>query len=224
MINVPRNAGEKSTYLFTVPPLQNEVSTLQRLDIHFPNKAYSVYKPLSFDAAIGENIKCGIYIQKNYDPNFFTYHSILEMVKKTSGTKGHFTYSGTYMELPCSVSQTRVVSITGLEAIKKYDANDYWFSYLIQNVNNPSSYDSNDEFELIYLSDSGVIQWSFKDKLKYFVSAGPNLIKMTKIDVSDTYIRNPATYDFSFEQTTNFNYLPSLGISITLPSLYSDVI
>lgn len=127
------------------------------------------------------------------------------------------------MEIPCSVTSDRTLSIYNIDSLNSYKFTENWFSYIIKNINNPSKYIAGDIFELDYLRD-GDISWSYEHELMYFISNSPSLIKMKDITVSDSNIKNPADYDFTIESTVNFDNYYDLAISITLPDLYSDVV
>lgn len=47
---------------------------------------------------------------------------------------------------------------------------------------------------------------------------------MKEISVSELNIKSNADYEFTVEYRQNFDYVSNLGISITLPPLYSDVV
>lgn len=35
--NIPKNAGEKSTYIFTIPPITSNLGSVSTMNIQFPN-------------------------------------------------------------------------------------------------------------------------------------------------------------------------------------------
>lgn len=47
---------------------------------------------------------------------------------------------------------------------------------------------------------------------------------MKEISISDNNIKNPADYEFVISSSVDFDYQAKMGISLTLPSLYSDVV
>lgn len=65
--------------------------------------------------------------------------------------KGNDKIKG-YTSIPCSISSERVVTMTNIYNLVKYDMNNYWFHWIIKNVNNPSEYVSGEVFKLVYSS------------------------------------------------------------------------
>lgn len=101
--------------------------------------------------------------------------------------------------------------------MKEYTFTENWFSYIVKGVINPSRYVQGDQFSLLYLKGTGVVQWEFVDQLKYYIGGQPSLVKMKEIEVSKDDVKTLSDYKFKIEKNSNFDYVPSLGISITLP-------
>lgn len=49
-------------------------------------------------------------------------------------------------------------------------------------------------------------------------------MKITNINASNYNIKNPADYTFDIQSPQNFMYTYDLGISLTLPEVYSEVV
>ncbi|KRW99610.1 hypothetical protein PPERSA_03411 [Pseudocohnilembus persalinus] len=225
LLNLPKNAGEQAKYIFTIPPLQEKPSQVSQFNLQFPNSQKNIHTPLSFDAEIGSNIFCGVYISESYQESEFTYHSLLQLTQKNQeNLEEIFEFQGVYVEVECGVVEDRVLAVYGIDVLyDQFDFADYYYSYVVSNVNNPGNYVSGDRFTLSYLID-GVLMWQHSEKLVYYISESAELVKMKSISVDDDNVKNNAVYEFELDAFNNIQQIINMGITVKLPSVYSDVV
>jgi hypothetical protein len=78
--NIPTNAGELATYVFTIPPISDNIPEANEFNIHFP-ASEKAYIPKTFSYSLGSNIKCGLYVTNSFDSSFINYKSLLEIME-----------------------------------------------------------------------------------------------------------------------------------------------
>lgn len=69
--NVPKNAGEKAYYVFSIPPIAG--ATFARID------AIKIFFTELFEAYLGEDLLCGHYETPGRDDSFLNYKSLLSL-------------------------------------------------------------------------------------------------------------------------------------------------
>lgn len=179
-MNLPKNAGERTTLVFTVPPIPN-LAPSDRMQIHLTS---------NFPRDVGNDIYCGMYITKSNDKGFITYKNLLKL---TDGKEK--TYN--YYPVDCFVDEDYVISFLFANSeVSEIDFESFWINWIIRNAKNPGTYLAHENFQISYYnSQTSSITWQFDSPLSYFISQSPKFVKLSQLKISDTNIRNPAQYD-----------------------------
>ncbi|KAL4505390.1 hypothetical protein ABPG72_002452, partial [Tetrahymena utriculariae] len=212
ILNVPRNAGEKSTYALGIPP-QRIYSTTTAIDtvvLEFPS---------NFASNLGHNLVCGVYfsLSKPTQDNF-SYKKLLSTISLKE-------IDPNYYQVPCEIISPQKISfkISQTLAFNQLSQNN-WVNWIIKNIVNPSQYEKLEEFKFTYFSQ-GAISWYFYGNILYLISYLPKTILTNGIQVSDNNINTQAQYQFGIQSYSNIPYYNQMAISIRLPvKVFSSVV
>lgn len=154
LANVPKNAGERSTYIFSVPPMSagQYPQAISQVNIYFP-KQYNQFTPKTFAWEIGQEIACGLYATLNNDQTQFTYKEILSFIAAKPTT---LSQANRYVALYCRITGERLVTIYNAHLLQNVSMEHYWFNWVLRNVNNPSTY-LPETFRILYLSQATIV-------------------------------------------------------------------
>lgn len=155
LTNIPKNAGELSFYVFSIPARPN-VESVKEVQLYFP-RSYRNFAPKTFAYEIGSNIQCGVYTTLFQEENFLKYKSLVTLFAKgssSSDTSGGKTngFNGIFYPIKCSITSERVLTLKDLPAVLIPKIQTHWLHWIIKNVNNPSLYVSGEFFKIIYQS------------------------------------------------------------------------
>ncbi|KAL4456555.1 hypothetical protein ABPG74_000662 [Tetrahymena malaccensis] len=220
LTNIPKNAGQPSTYVFTIPPSVQLSATTQvdSIQIQFPTLDNL------FASTLGSDLECGVYLSQVYDTTFLTYAGLLQM------TNGRNSSSYTYTKLSCKlisdynlyIDTSKVVYPIQTPPSVLTNINSVWQHWIIRNVNNPLEYNTAGKFQITYFLGS-TIQWQLMKNLVYYITQAPQYMKVQNATAIDNNIRMQTQYLFDLYTQYPLPGDPVVGISLILPPIYKTV-
>ncbi|KAL4456526.1 hypothetical protein ABPG74_000633 [Tetrahymena malaccensis] len=204
ILNVPRNAGEKSTYAIGIPPqrIYSSTNAIDTVVLEFPS---------NFASNLGHSLVCGVYfsLSKPTQDNF-SYKKLLSTISQKEQDTN-------YYQLTCTIISPQKISfqIPQSLAFNTLSQNN-WVNWLIKNMVNPSQYEKLEGFKFTYFSQ-GAISWYFQGNILYQISSLPKSILTSGIQVSDNNINTQAQYQFGIQSYSDILYYNKMAISIRLP-------
>ncbi|KAL4505422.1 hypothetical protein ABPG72_002484 [Tetrahymena utriculariae] len=220
LTNIPKNAGQPSTYVFTIPPSIQLSSTTEvdSIQIQFPTLDNL------FASTLGSNVECGVYLSQVYDATFLTYAGLLQM------TNGRNSSLYTYTKLSCMLKADYTLYIDTSKVVYPIQSppsllkniNDVWQHWIVRNVNNPFEYNPAGEFQMTYFLGN-TIQWQLMKNFVYYITHSPQYMKVLNATALDNNIRMQTQYLFDLYTQYPLPGDPIVGISLTLPPIYKTV-
>ncbi|EAR88763.2 hypothetical protein TTHERM_00259620 (macronuclear) [Tetrahymena thermophila SB210] len=212
ILNVPRNAGEKSTYAIGIPP-QRVYSTAAAIDtvvLEFPS---------NFASNLGHSLVCGVYFSllKPTQDNF-SYKKLLSTISQKEIDLNYF-------QIPCVIISPQKISFKISQNLQFNQlSQNNWVNWIIKNIVNPSQYEKLEGFKFTYFSQ-GSISWYFQGNILYQISYLPKTILSSGIQISDNNINTQASYQFGIQSYSNIPFYNKMAISIRLPvQVFSSVV
>jgi hypothetical protein len=210
LLNMPKEAGLMSTYVFMISPIST--FSPSNMGITFPSNFY-------IDAT-----KITVSILNNAHNNIFsllTYNNIQSLISNASSISG------------TRVSSYPTFSVTGtsiyLTSISGQISSSLWTYVFVSNIQNPSAYVYANFTVAYYLISNGfqALQWAFQKPLTYYISSPPQYISINSVTVSDFDLLYPANYTFNISGSNN----TAIGISgknisyiIVIPTFYKNTL
>ncbi|EAR88802.2 hypothetical protein TTHERM_00262980 (macronuclear) [Tetrahymena thermophila SB210] len=220
LTNIPKNAGQSSTYVFTIPPSVqlSSITEVDSVQIQFP-----ILDNL-FASTLGTNLECGVYLSQVYDVTFLTYVGLLQM------TNGRNSTSYSYTKLTCKLIADYTLYIDTSKVVYPIQSppsllkniNAVWQYWIIRNVYNPLEYNPAGQFQITYFLGS-TIQWQLMKNLVYYITQAPQYMKVSNATALDNNIRMQTQYLFDLYTQYPLPGDPVVGISLILPPIYKTV-
>jgi hypothetical protein len=215
--NVPKNAGQKAFYVFSISPLAGSLAgSVDTAKIFFPS---GFSQQLGAEGGDGSDFACGYMQASTFDNSWFDYKSLLALTTASANTQINFVPVA-----QCQVAEPWVLSIPLSGAA--YNAS-LWTHFVLSNVLNPPAYDASDAFQVALQGGSQgapATQWFFRQHLVYFVSPAPQFLTLDGIQTASGDIRTPTNYSLTLRSVSRSNFAAlanlSLLVSVRLPLQY----
>lgn len=201
-----------STYIFKIAPIPKSSFTPSNLGISFPSNFF-----LSSSSVT-------VSIANTATNNFFSqlsYNNIQALVNNASSVGG--VYISSYPTFTVVGNSIYLSTITGQVS------STLWTYVFISGVQNPSAYVYANFIIAYYVISNGfqALQWVFQNPLTYQISAPPQYISITNVNVTDYDLLYPANYSFTFSGSNNGSVVVAgrnLSYIIVIPTFYKSIL
>lgn len=210
LLNLPKEAGLMSTYVFKMAPISTFTPT--NIGITFPNNFY--IDPTKISVSIYLNAQNNLFSLLNYN----NIQSLLNNATSLAGAK--------ISSYPTSSVVGTSVYLTGISSQVN---SKLWTYVFISNIQNPSAYVYKNFTIAYYLISNGfqALQWAYQNPLTYYISPAPKYISIDSVAVSDLDLLYPANYTFKISGSNGANIgIQGRTISyiIVIPTFYKNTL